>query len=57
MRKVVFILFFRGIALAIMIFVNDGGGGYWFFEHATWNGLYVADLGRQTSITKDKLDL
>ena len=28
----------------IMIFVNDGGGGYWFMEHATWNGLYVADL-------------
>jgi len=35
---------FRGIALAIMIFVNDGGGRYWFLEHATWNGLYVADL-------------
>jgi len=35
---------FRGIALAIMIFVNDGGGHYYFFEHATWNGLYVADL-------------
>jgi len=27
-----------------MIFVNDGGGMYWFFEHATWNGLCVADL-------------
>jgi len=35
---------FRGIAIVIMIFVNDGGGGYWFMEHATWNGLYVADL-------------
>ena len=35
----------RGIALALMMFVNDGGGGYYFFEHATWNGLYVADLG------------
>lgn len=35
---------FRGIAIALMIFVNDGGGGYYFFEHATWNGLYVADL-------------
>jgi len=35
---------FRGIAIMIMIFVNDGGGGYWFMEHATWNGLYVADL-------------
>jgi len=35
---------FRGIAIAMMIFVNDGGGGYWFMEHSTWNGLYVADL-------------
>ena len=35
---------FRGIAISLMIFVNDGGGGYWFMEHATWNGLYVADL-------------
>ena len=35
---------FRGLAIMIMIFVNDGGGGYWFMEHATWNGLYVADL-------------
>jgi hypothetical protein len=35
---------FRGITIALMIFVNDGAGGYWFFEHATWNGLCVADL-------------
>jgi len=21
-----------------------GGGDYWFFEHADWNGLTVADL-------------
>jgi heparan-alpha-glucosaminide N-acetyltransferase len=27
-----------------MIFVNHGGGGYWFLDHATWNGLLVADL-------------
>ncbi|XP_014784915.1 heparan-alpha-glucosaminide N-acetyltransferase, partial [Octopus bimaculoides] len=27
-----------------MIFVNYGGGGYVFFEHAQWNGLTVADL-------------
>jgi hypothetical protein len=33
---------FRGIALLLMIFVNYGGGGYWFFEHATWNGLTLA---------------
>ena len=28
----------------IMIFVNYGGGGYWFFAHSAWNGLTVADL-------------
>ncbi|ESO82197.1 hypothetical protein LOTGIDRAFT_135049, partial [Lottia gigantea] len=35
---------FRGLSLVIMIFVNYGGGGYWFFEHPPWNGLTVADL-------------
>ena len=35
---------FRGLALSWMIFVNYGGGGYWFFNHAEWNGLTVADL-------------
>ncbi|BFZ02813.1 hypothetical protein BsWGS_05851 [Bradybaena similaris] len=35
---------FRGIAITIMIFVNYGGGKYWFFQHSKWNGLTVADL-------------
>ncbi|KAG8228018.1 hypothetical protein J437_LFUL003653 [Ladona fulva] len=35
---------FRGISIVLMIFVNDGAGGYWFMEHATWNGLQIADL-------------
>ena len=35
---------FRGISLVIMIFVNYGGGHYWFFNHSKWNGLTVADL-------------
>ncbi|CAG0885071.1 unnamed protein product [Cyprideis torosa] len=35
---------FRGISIVIMIFVNDGGAQYWFFKHAHWNGIYVADL-------------
>ncbi|XP_059163427.1 heparan-alpha-glucosaminide N-acetyltransferase-like isoform X2 [Physella acuta] len=35
---------FRGVTLVLMIFVNYGGGSYWFFEHAPWNGIYVADL-------------
>ncbi|CAB0014567.1 unnamed protein product [Nesidiocoris tenuis] len=32
------------LCILIMIFVNDGGGHYTFFNHATWNGLHVADL-------------
>ena len=35
---------FRGLTLTMMIFVNYGGGGYWFFEHSDWNGLTVADV-------------
>ena len=35
---------FRGMSLIIMIFVNYGGGGYWFLSHSNWNGLTVADL-------------
>ncbi|XP_041112929.1 heparan-alpha-glucosaminide N-acetyltransferase isoform X4 [Polyodon spathula] len=28
---------FRGLSLVIMIFVNYGGGRYWFFRHESWN--------------------
>ena len=35
---------FRGIALALMIFSNYGAGGYWFLDHAAWNGVTVADM-------------
>ncbi|KAG9480443.1 hypothetical protein GDO78_012091 [Eleutherodactylus coqui] len=35
---------FRGLSLIIMVFVNYGGGGYWFFKHQSWNGLTIADL-------------
>lgn len=35
---------FRGIAIVLMIFVNSGGGHYWWIEHAIWNGLHIADL-------------
>ncbi|XP_077130361.1 heparan-alpha-glucosaminide N-acetyltransferase isoform X2 [Ranitomeya variabilis] len=35
---------FRGFSLIIMVFVNYGGGGYWFFKHQSWNGLTIADL-------------
>uniref|UniRef100_A0A803WDY9 Heparan-alpha-glucosaminide N-acetyltransferase n=1 Tax=Ficedula albicollis TaxID=59894 RepID=A0A803WDY9_FICAL len=32
------------LSLVIMVFVNYGGGKYWFFKHESWNGLTVADL-------------
>lgn len=35
---------YRGLSLTLMIFVNYGGGGFWFFEHSPWNGLTFADL-------------
>ncbi|XP_075785404.1 heparan-alpha-glucosaminide N-acetyltransferase isoform X2 [Pelodiscus sinensis] len=35
---------FRGLSLIIMVFVNYGGGKYWFFKHQSWNGLTLADL-------------
>ncbi|XP_062865256.1 heparan-alpha-glucosaminide N-acetyltransferase [Trichomycterus rosablanca] len=35
---------FRGFSLVVMVFVNYGGGRYWFFRHQSWNGLFVADL-------------
>lgn len=35
---------FRGLCIAVMIFVNYGGGKYWFFSHSIWNGLTLADL-------------
>ncbi|EDV21808.1 uncharacterized protein TRIADDRAFT_59909 [Trichoplax adhaerens] len=35
---------FRGLCITIMIFVNSGGGGYWYFRSTPWNGLTFADL-------------
>ena len=35
---------FRGFATLWMIFVQGGGGGYWFFQESKWNGITVADL-------------
>ncbi|XP_030034181.2 heparan-alpha-glucosaminide N-acetyltransferase [Manduca sexta] len=35
---------FRGFCIALMIFVNAGGGGYSIFSHSVWNGLSVADV-------------
>ena len=56
---------FRGFALILMIFVNYGGGGYWFFQPSTWNGLTLADfvfpwfvfiMGTSTAISLYSLD-
>ncbi|OQR92145.1 heparan-alpha-glucosaminide N-acetyltransferase-like, partial [Thraustotheca clavata] len=41
--RVVCLDVFRGITIVSMIFTNLGGGGYWFWSHATWNGLNPAD--------------
>uniref|UniRef100_A0A8C3TU09 Heparan-alpha-glucosaminide N-acetyltransferase n=1 Tax=Catharus ustulatus TaxID=91951 RepID=A0A8C3TU09_CATUS len=30
---------FRGLSLVIMVFVNYGGGKYWFFKHESWNDI------------------
>jgi len=35
---------FRGLSLAIMIFVNSGAGDYIELDHIAWNGLHLADL-------------
>lgn len=35
---------FRGLCIILMIFVNYGGGQYWFFKHSVWNGITIADL-------------
>jgi hypothetical protein len=35
---------FRGACLCFMVLFNAGGGGYWFLEHAPWNGVTLADL-------------
>jgi len=43
-RRVVSLDAFRGLAITVMIFVNYGGGSYYFFSHSIWNGLTVADL-------------
>lgn len=34
----------RGASTLLMIFVNDGSGGYRILGHATWNGLLPGDL-------------
>lgn len=32
------------LSIVLMIFVNSGGGGYSWIEHAAWNGLHLADI-------------
>ncbi|XP_014601942.1 PREDICTED: heparan-alpha-glucosaminide N-acetyltransferase-like [Polistes canadensis] len=43
-RRVKSIDTFRGISILFMIFVNNGAGGYYLLQHATWNGLLIGDL-------------
>lgn len=35
---------FRGMSIVLMIFVNYGGGFYWWTGHAVWNGFLIADV-------------
>ncbi|DAZ96143.1 TPA: hypothetical protein N0F65_008722, partial [Lagenidium giganteum] len=35
---------FRGVTLALMVFVNYGGGGFRLFKHSAWDGLTIADV-------------
>ena len=39
--KLYFAIFLFRIAITVMIFVNFGGGGYYFFGHAVWNGKVI----------------
>ncbi|XP_044004365.1 heparan-alpha-glucosaminide N-acetyltransferase-like isoform X2 [Aphidius gifuensis] len=32
------------LCILMMIFVNDGAGGYTYLNHSPWNGIYLADL-------------
>ncbi|KAF0701266.1 Aste57867_8260 [Aphanomyces stellatus] len=43
-ERIVCLDVFRGIDLFYMIFCNQGGGGYWFFDHSAWNGLNPTDF-------------
>ncbi|XP_043276556.1 heparan-alpha-glucosaminide N-acetyltransferase-like [Venturia canescens] len=43
-RRIFSIDTFRGISILTMIFVNNGAGGYFLLEHATWDGLLIGDL-------------
>jgi heparan-alpha-glucosaminide N-acetyltransferase len=35
---------FRGMNLSLMIFVNMGGGSYWYLSHSYYNGINLSDL-------------
>ncbi|KAL4640292.1 heparan-alpha-glucosaminide N-acetyltransferase isoform X1 [Arapaima gigas] len=45
---------FRGLSLVIMVFVNYGGGRYWFFKHESWNGksftVFIFIMGTSISL-------
>lgn len=35
---------FRGMNILLMVFVNLGGGDYWYMNHSYYDGLTIADL-------------
>ncbi|CAK9291067.1 unnamed protein product [Gordionus sp. m RMFG-2023] len=42
--RLTFLDTFRGFSIVMMIFSNYGGGKYWYFNHAPWNGFTITDL-------------
>lgn len=53
-----FSLFPVSISIVIMVFVNYGGGRYWFFKHESWNGephLVVIDIFTFNCVTNEAL--
>ncbi|KAK0146527.1 Heparan-alpha-glucosaminide N-acetyltransferase [Merluccius polli] len=46
---------FRGISLVVMVFVNYGGGRYWFFRHESWNGEFVFIMGTSVALSISSL--
>uniref|UniRef100_A0A665WZS8 Heparan-alpha-glucosaminide N-acetyltransferase n=1 Tax=Echeneis naucrates TaxID=173247 RepID=A0A665WZS8_ECHNA len=43
------------ISLVIMVFVNYGGGRYWFFRHESWNGEFVFIMGTSIALSINSL--
>lgn len=43
-KRLVSVDTFRGICVVLMVFVNSGGGSYWWIGHSEWNGATMPDF-------------